>query len=54
LIALDLARHEAKAVAIHYHSAESKKDAEKIIAALAKFGAGTLMLPGDLSKPEAM
>ena len=54
LIARDLAAHGAAAVAIHYHSAASKDDAEATLAAIRKTGAKAVALQADLSSAGAV
>lgn len=52
LICHDFADHGVKAIAIHYHSAESKKAAEETAAALGKKNVKTFIFQGDLSRPD--
>lgn len=54
LLAVDLARHGAKAVVIHYNSASSKSDADKTVAAIKAAGANAVALQGDLTTAGAM
>ncbi|MFY9510856.1 MAG: SDR family oxidoreductase [Rubrivivax sp.] len=54
LIARDLARQGAKAVAVHYNSAASKADADATVAAVEKAGARAIALQGDLTSAAAM
>ena len=54
LLATDLAKHGAKAVAIHYNSAASKADAEQTVAAVQKLGAKAVALQGDLTTAAAV
>jgi len=54
LIATDLARHGASAVAIHYNSPGTREDAEKTVAAVEKEGAKCVALQGDLTTAAAM
>jgi len=54
LIARDLAAHGAAAVAIHYHSAATKDDAEATLAAIRKTGAKAVALQADLSSAGAV
>ncbi len=48
LIARDLAREGARAVAIHYNSAASKADADKTLAAISAAGAKAVAFQADL------
>ena len=54
LIARDLAAHGAKAVAIHYHNAAAKAEAEATIEAIKRTGAQAVALQGDLTAAAAM
>ena len=54
LLATDLAKHGAKAVAIHYNSAASKADAEQTVAAVEKLGAKAVALRANLTTAAAM
>ena len=54
LLATDLAKHGAKAVAIHYNSAASKADAEQTVAAVEKLGAKAVALQANLTTAAAM
>lgn len=54
LIARDLAEHGAKAVAIHYNSANSKADADNTIAAIKAAGAQGVAFQADLTQAKAM
>lgn len=54
LLARDLARHGAKAIAIHYNSAASKVDAEATIAAVKAAGAEAAAFQADLTRAGAM
>lgn len=54
LLARDLAEHGAKAVAIHYNSASTKKDAEATVAAIEKSGAKAVAFQADLTTAGAM
>ena len=54
LIARDLAAHGAKAVAIHYHSASAKSEADATIAALQAHGTHAVAFEGDLTSAGAM
>lgn len=54
LLAVDLARHGAKAVVIHYNSAGSKADAERTLAAIKAAGANAIALQGDLTTAGAV
>jgi NAD(P)-dependent dehydrogenase (short-subunit alcohol dehydrogenase family) len=54
LLARDLARHGAKAVAIHYNSAASRKDAEETVAAVKAAGARAAAFQADLTSAGAM
>jgi NAD(P)-dependent dehydrogenase (short-subunit alcohol dehydrogenase family) len=54
LLARDLAKNGAKAIAIHYNSAASKSDADATIAALSATGAHAVALQGNLSTAGAM
>ncbi|MDQ1118846.1 MULTISPECIES: SDR family oxidoreductase [Pseudoxanthomonas] len=54
LLATDLARHGAKAVAIHYNSAATKADADKTVAEIKATGAKAFAFQADLTTAEAM
>lgn len=54
LIARDLAAHGAKAIAIHYHSARAKSEAEATVAAVQAHGAQAVAFRGDLTSADAM
>ncbi|WP_421994857.1 SDR family oxidoreductase [Roseococcus sp.] len=54
LIARDLARHGAKAVAIHYNSAASGSAAEETVAAIKAAGAQAIALQADLTTAGAV
>ncbi|MDM0017217.1 SDR family oxidoreductase [Variovorax saccharolyticus] len=54
LIARDLARQGARAVAIHYNSAASKADADATVAAIEEAGATALVLQADLTSAGAV
>lgn len=54
LIARDLAAQGAKAVAIHYNSAASRKDAEETVAAVTASGAQAAAFQADLTSAAAM
>ena len=54
LIARDLARQGAKAVAIHYNSAASQADAQATVAAVEAAGAQAVALQGDLTTAGAV
>ena len=54
LIARDLAEQGARAVAIHYHSAASKAEAEATVAAVQAAGAKAVALQGDLTTAAAV
>ena len=54
LIARDLARHGAKAVAIHYNSAASRSDAEATLTALKAAGAQAVAIQADLTTASAV
>ncbi|QNM97545.1 SDR family oxidoreductase [Chitinimonas koreensis] len=54
LIARDLARHGARAVAIHYNSAATRADAEATAAAVEAAGARAVALQADLTSAGAM
>jgi len=54
LIARDLAKHGAKAVAIHYNSAGTKADADVTVAAIKAAGAEAIALQADLTTADAM
>lgn len=54
LIARDLAQHGAKAVAVHYNSAASKKDADETVAAINAAGAKGVAFQGNLTTAAAV
>lgn len=54
LIAQDLVAHGAGAVAIHYHDAAFKEEAEATVAGLKAAGANSVALQGDLTTASAM
>ena len=54
LIARDLAKHGAKAIAIHYNSAATKKDADATVAAIQSIGTQAIAFQADLSTADAM
>jgi NAD(P)-dependent dehydrogenase (short-subunit alcohol dehydrogenase family) len=54
LLARDLAEQGAKAVAIHYNSASTKKDADVTVAAIEKAGAKAVAFQADLTTAGAM
>ncbi len=54
LLATDLARHGASAVAIHYNSAASKADADRTVAAIEAAGARAVALQGNLTTAAAV
>ncbi|KAA8384303.1 SDR family oxidoreductase [Acetobacter oryzifermentans] len=54
LIARDLAEHGAKAIAIHYHSAASKAEADATVAAVKAAGAQAAAFQADLTQPGAV
>src|SRR5690606_6611065 len=54
LIARDLARHGAKAVAIHYNSDGAKADAEATVAEIEQAGARAAAFQADLTSAGAM
>jgi len=54
MIARDLAQQGAAAVAIHYNSASSRKDAEQTVAALEALGAKAVAFQADLSRATAV
>ncbi len=54
LLARDLAAHGARAVAIHYHSAASRADADATVAAVQAAGAQAVALQADLSSAAAV
>ncbi|QCE35732.1 SDR family oxidoreductase [Acetobacteraceae bacterium] len=54
LLAIDLAKHGAKAIAIHYHSDESRKEAELTKEAVEKAGSKALIFQADLSREKAV
>ncbi|MCC7040070.1 MAG: SDR family oxidoreductase [Burkholderiales bacterium] len=54
LIARDLAREGARAVAIHYNSAASKADADKTLAAISAAGAKAVAFQADLTSAKAV
>jgi NAD(P)-dependent dehydrogenase (short-subunit alcohol dehydrogenase family) len=54
LLARDLAAHGAKAVAIHYNSAATKKDADETVAAVKAAGAKAAAFQGNLTTAGAV
>jgi len=50
LIARDLAKNDAQAVAIHYHSDASRKDAEETVSAIKELGAEAFSIQSDLTQ----
>jgi NAD(P)-dependent dehydrogenase (short-subunit alcohol dehydrogenase family) len=54
LLARDLAKHGAKAVAVHYNSTPSQKDAEETVAAVKAAGANAVAFQADLTSAGAM
>lgn len=54
LLATDLAKHGAGAVAIHYNSAASKADADRTVAAIKAAGARAVALQGNLTTAGAV
>jgi len=54
LIARDLAKHGARAVAIHYNSASTQADAESTVAAIQAAGAQAVAFQADLTQASAM
>ncbi|MBO9680390.1 MAG: SDR family oxidoreductase [Acidovorax sp.] len=54
LIARDLARQGARAVAVHYHSASAQADADATVAAIEAAGARAVALRGDLTTAGAV
>ena len=54
LIARDLARQGARAVAVHYHSASAQADADATVAAIEAAGARAVALRGDLTTADAV
>ncbi len=54
LIARDLAKQGAKAIAIHYNSASSKAEAEETVAAIKSLGAHAVAIQADLKTANAM
>ncbi|WP_340648903.1 SDR family oxidoreductase [Pseudoxanthomonas winnipegensis] len=54
LLATDLAKHGAKAVAIHYNSASTKADADKTVAEIKAMGAKAFAFQADLTTAAAM
>lgn len=54
LVARDLAAHGARAIAIHYNSAASRKDADETLAALKAAGAEAVAFQADLTAAGAM
>lgn len=54
LIARDLARHGARAIAIHYNSAASRADADATVAAVKAAGAEAVAFQADLATAGAM
>ncbi|MBN3806728.1 SDR family oxidoreductase [Paraburkholderia sp. Ac-20336] len=54
LIARDLAKHGAKAVAVHYNSASTKADADSTVAAIQAAGAQAVAFQANLTQASAM
>ncbi|MBA8903077.1 SDR family oxidoreductase [Phyllobacterium sp. P30BS-XVII] len=54
LIARDLAKHGARAIAIHYNSAATKADAEATLAAVKAAGAEAIAFQADLTTADAV
>ncbi len=54
LVARDLAAHGAKAIAIHFNSAASKREADETVAAVEAAGAACVALQADLTSAAAM
>ncbi|MBN3846504.1 SDR family oxidoreductase [Paraburkholderia sp. Ac-20342] len=54
LIARDLAKHGAKAVAVHYNSASTKADADSTVAAIQAAGAQAIAFQANLTQASAM
>lgn len=54
LLATDLAKHGARAVAIHYNSASTKADADKTVAEIKATGAKAFAFQADLTTAAAM
>lgn len=54
LLATDLAKQGAKAIAIHYNSAAAAKDAEQTVAAIKAAGADAYAFQGDLRSASAV
>jgi NAD(P)-dependent dehydrogenase (short-subunit alcohol dehydrogenase family) len=54
LLARDLAEHGARAVAIHYNSAATKKDADETVAAIKAAGAEAVSFQADLTSAGAI
>ena len=54
LLARDLAAHGAKAIAIHYNSAATKKDADETVAAVEAAGAKAVSFQADLTTAGAV
>ncbi|SDP33477.1 SDR family oxidoreductase [Phyllobacterium sp. OV277] len=54
LIARDLAKHGAKAIAIHYNSAATKADAQETLAAVKAAGAEAVAFQADLTTADAV
>ena len=54
LLAVDLARHGAKAVAVHYNSASAKAEADTTVAAIQSAGAKAFAFQADLTTAGAM
>lgn len=53
-VALDLAQHGAKAIAIHYNSDSSKNAAESTLADIKKLGVNAIALQADLTSAKAV
>ncbi|MGD9805482.1 MAG: SDR family oxidoreductase [Hyphomicrobiaceae bacterium] len=54
LLAIDLAKHGAKAVAVHYNSSSAKADADKTVAAIKAAGSNAAAFQGNLTTAGAM
>lgn len=54
LLARDLAAHGAKAIAIHYNSSATKKDADETLKAITAAGAKGVAFQGDLTSTRVM
>jgi NAD(P)-dependent dehydrogenase (short-subunit alcohol dehydrogenase family) len=54
LVARDLAQQGAKAIAIHYNSANSKTEADETVAAIQSLGAQAVAIQADLKTASAM